>query len=84
VPVKRIIIAILITLVSGLASWAAEEKIELFPSTPYDQYIIYQNLTIFWAGIIGLITIIRMKLREIKRIQKLGIDKEEKDVPLLD
>jgi len=25
-----------------------------------------------------------MKLKEIEKIQKMGIDKEEKDIPLLD
>jgi hypothetical protein len=41
-------------------------------------------LAIFWIAIIGLIIIIRMKLKEIEKIQKMGIDKEEKDIPLLD
>lgn len=62
----------------------AEENIEVFPSVPYDRYIIYQTLCLFWAGIIGLIVIIRMKLKEIERIQDMGIDKEEKDIPYLD
>jgi len=51
---------------------------------PYDRFIVYQNLIIFWIGIIGLIVIIKMKLREIERTQKMGIDKEEKNIPLLD
>ena len=29
-------------------------------------------LALFWAGIIGLIVIIRMKLKEIERIQSMG------------
>jgi hypothetical protein len=41
-------------------------------------------LALFWAGIIGLIVIIRMKLKEIKRIQVMGLDKAEKEIPLLD
>ncbi|MDP2725421.1 MAG: hypothetical protein Q8O44_04005, partial [Syntrophales bacterium] len=59
--------------------WGQEAKqaIEVFPSTPFYQYIIYENLAIFWIAIIGLIVIIRMKLREIERVQKLGLDKTD-------
>lgn len=62
----------------------AEETIMLFPVSSYDRHIIYQNLALFWFGIIGLIVIIRIKLKEIERMQKLGIQKEEKDIPVLD
>ena len=41
-------------------------------------------LALFWVGIIGLIVIIRMKLKEIERTQSMGIDKAEKEIPLLD
>lgn len=77
-------ISTLVLVISNVATAWAEEKIEVFPSVSYDQYTIYQNLAIFWIAIIGLIVIIRMKLREIERIQKMGIDKAEKDIPLLD
>ena len=63
---------------------AAEPKIEVFAAAPYDRHIIYQALVFFWIGIIGLVVIIAMKLREIKRIQDMGIDEEEKDAPFLD
>mgnify|MGYP000879551817 FL=1 len=63
---------------------AAEPKIEVFAAAPYDRHIIYQALVLFWIGIIGLVVIIAMKLREIKRIQDMGIDEEEKDAPFLD
>ncbi len=49
-----------------------------------EQFTVYENLALFWIGIIGLIVIIRMKLKEIERIQALGIDKEEKDPPVLE
>lgn len=49
-----------------------------------DQFIIYENLVLFWIGIIGLMVIIRMKLKEIERVQALGADKEEKDAPVLE
>lgn len=66
-------------------SWAADKiaKIEVFPPTPYDGYIIYESLAVFWLFIISLIVIIRMKLREIERIQELGVDKEDPDTPML-
>ena len=59
--------------------WGEEAKkaIEVFPSIPFYQYIIYETLVIFWIAIIGLIVIIRMKLREIERVQKMGLFKEE-------
>jgi len=80
---KRFTFSILLFIMNAAVLWSAD-KVEAFPSVRYDQYIIYQNLAIFWAGIIGLIVIIKMKLKEIERIQKMGIDKEEKDIPLLD
>ena len=70
--------------ISATDLFAQQDKIDVFPAVPYDRFIVYQNLIIFWAGIIGLIVIIKMKLREIERTQKLGIDKEEKDIPVLD
>jgi hypothetical protein len=62
----------------------SQDKAEVFPSAPYERFIIYQTLAIFWVALIGLIIIITMKLREIERVQKMGIDKEEKDIPTLD
>lgn len=80
---KHLILSAIITLSAAVPLWA-EENIEAFPSAPYDRFIIYQSLAFFWIGIIGLIVIIRMKLRELERIQDMGIDREEKDIPLLD
>jgi len=81
---KRIILALVSLLMNAGILLAQETKIDVFPAAPYDRFIIYQTLAIFWIGIIGLIIIIRMKLKEIERIQSLGIDKEDKDTPLLD
>jgi hypothetical protein len=61
---------------------AAQEKVNLLPPTRFDRFIVYENLALFWIAIIGLIIIIRMKLREIKRTQAL--DKEEVDAPVLE
>jgi hypothetical protein len=60
------------------------EKIATFPTTPYEGYIVYESLAVFWLFILGLLVIIRMKLREIERIQALGVDKEDQDAPLLE
>ncbi|OGP88720.1 MAG: hypothetical protein A2031_00180 [Deltaproteobacteria bacterium RBG_19FT_COMBO_43_11] len=62
----------------------AEEKIPVFPTTPVNVYTIYASLAVFWIAIIGLIVIIKMKLNEIERIQKLGIDKEDSNAPMLE
>jgi hypothetical protein len=63
-------------------AWA-EDKVPVFPTTPVDVYAIYTSLAVFWLAIIGLIVVIKMKLNEIERIQKLGIDKEDENAPLL-
>lgn len=81
---RRILAAFVGTLVGVQELFAQQEKVEVFPTVPYDQFIVYQNLILFWIGIIGLIVIIKMKLREIERIQKLGIDKEDENIPVLD
>jgi hypothetical protein len=74
--------AILLVLVHAAAVSAAE-RIAVFPTTLFDGYIVYESLAVFWIAVIGLIVIIRMKLREIERTQALGADREEKDAPLL-
>jgi hypothetical protein len=81
---KRIFMALAGMLLSAVNLYAQQDKIDVFPAVPYERLIVYQNLIIFWIGIIGLIVIIKMKLREIERTQKMGIDKEEKDIPFLD
>ena len=62
----------------------AEEKIPIFPNKPVEVYTIYTSLAVFWFVIIGLIAVIKMKLNEIERIQKLGIDKEDPHTHLLE
>jgi len=80
----RLILAVVMSVMGAIDLFAQQDKIETFPSVPYDRLIVYQNLIIFWIGIFGLIVIIRMKLKEIDRVQKMEIEKEEKDIPLLD
>ncbi|OHE22379.1 MAG: hypothetical protein A2X92_03000 [Syntrophus sp. GWC2_56_31] len=82
---KSFIFAVSFFLTNTATSWAADKiaKIEVFPPTPYEGYIIYESLAIFWLFIISLIVIIRMKLREIERIQELGVENEDPDAPVL-
>lgn len=79
-----VFLALTILAPSGSTVLYGAEAIALFPETPYDRYIVYQNLVIFWLAIIGLVVIIRMKLKEIERTQKLGLNKEEKEIPFLE
>jgi hypothetical protein len=81
----QLVALVSLLLMDAVTSWAADKinKIEVFPSTPYDGYIIYESLAVFWLFIIGLIVIIRMKLREIQRTQELGIEEQDPDAPLL-
>jgi hypothetical protein len=78
------LIVAFITTMASIGSVFAEEKLELSPSASYDRFIIFQNLAIFWIAIIGLIVLIRLKLKEIERVQSLGLTKEESDVPFLE
>lgn len=72
--------------VPAFAAPAAEPiaKIAVFPTAPYYIFIVYESLAIFWVAILGLLVIIRMKLREIERIQAMGADSEDPDAPLLE
>jgi hypothetical protein len=81
---RKILFACAFMLINTVTLWAQQETIEVFPSAPYDRHIIFQCLAFFWMAIIGLVVIVRMKLKEIERIQKMGIDRENKDIPLLD
>ncbi len=81
----RVFLIVLFLLLEATAFCSgAEPKVEVFPPAPYDRHIIYQALVFFWIGIVGIIVILAMKLREIQRVQKMGIDEEEKNAPFLD
>lgn len=79
----KIIILLVLILIHAIPL-CSQDKVESFPAASYDRFIIYQTLAVFWIAIIGLIVIIKMKLREIERIQKMGFNKEEKEIPTLD
>lgn len=53
-------------------------------ASPYDRHIIYQALVLFWIGIIGLIIIIVIKLREIRRIEDMDVHGDDRNAPFLD
>jgi hypothetical protein len=82
-------LAVLALLTNPALSAAAEKavekaaKIAVLPEAPYYLYIAYECLAVFWVGILGLLVILRMKLREIERIQALGLEQEDPDAPLL-
>ena len=80
------IIAIVLYIVAAfpIAHSAAPDSIALSPSSPFDRFMVMETLTLFWIAIIGLIVIIRMKLKEIERTQRMAADREEKDAPFLD
>lgn len=75
---------LLMDIATSPAAEKAAEKIAVFPSTPYEGYLVYESLAVFWLFILSLLVIIRMKLREIERIQALGAEEEDKDAPLLE
>ena len=79
----RLTLAVLALLANPAVSPAAD-KIAVLPTAPYYIYIVYENLAVFWVAILGLLVIIRMKLREIERIQEMGIEQEDQDTPLLE
>lgn len=62
---------------------APPEKIPVVPEAPYYRYIAYESLAILWVGILGLLVVIRMKLKEIERIQEMELHREDPDAPLL-
>lgn len=86
-PVRLVLLIAALLLVSGTAAAAPAppaEKIAVFPTAPYYIYIVYESLIIFWIAILSLIVIIRMKLREIERVQEMGADREDGDAPFLE
>jgi hypothetical protein len=83
-PRYRLIFSVLVPiLLVDAATAPAADPIAVFPATPYEGYIIYESLAVFWLFIISLIVIIRMKLREIERIQQMGAEEETSDAPFL-
>lgn len=80
---KIILCGIVFILLQATSLWA-ETRIDVFPPTGYDQATVYLNLGIFWAGIIGLVILLRLKLRELERVQKMEREEAEKRAPFLE
>jgi hypothetical protein len=81
--VKIILCSIAFILFRAASVWA-KVKIDVFPPTGYDRATVYLNLGMFWAGIIGLVILLRLKLRELERVQKMEREEAEKAAPLLE
>ena len=81
---KKLLYTMIFLSLSMAPLWGAEGKIEVFPTAPYARYIIYESLAIFWLFILSLVVIIKLKLREIARTQKLGINRKEAPTPQLE
>ncbi|MGD0488948.1 MAG: hypothetical protein ABSB94_17375 [Syntrophorhabdales bacterium] len=62
----------------------AEERIALIPPSAYDRAAIYLNLALFWVALIVLIVLIRLKLREIERVQAMDAGRDDENIPMLD
>jgi hypothetical protein len=63
---------------------AAAEEISLLPPSAYDRSAIYIDLALFWVATIVLIVLIRLKLREIERVQAMEAKANGEATPLLD
>ena len=87
-PVRLVLPMAALLLLSGMAAAAPTpvplaEKIAVFPTAPFYIYIVYESLAVFWVAILGLLVIIRMKIREIERVHEMGADKDDPGAPLL-
>jgi len=80
---KVILCSLAFILLQAGSLWA-ETKIDVFPPTGYDQATVYLNLGLFWAGIVGLVILLRLKLRELERTQRMEREEAEKAARLLE
>ena len=84
---RRLLYSLTFLFLQATFAWAqtpAAAKIDVFPPVPYDQAWVYVNLGFLWAGIIGLVILLKMKLRELERTQKMEREELKKDAPLLE
>ena len=82
---KIILCSIAFILLRAASLWAETKPvIDVFPPTGYDQATVYLNLGMFWAAIIGLVILLRLKLRELERVQRMEREEAEKAAPLLE
>jgi hypothetical protein len=81
--VKRILLALASHLLAPPVL-LAEEQINVFPPSGFDQSTIYINLALFWIALIVVIVLIRLKLREIERTQEMDGRHDSGKVPTLE
>lgn len=77
-------IFVLITLLVIDISHAAAGPVKVFPDSAYDRSTIYLNLAVFWGAVAGLIVILKMKLRESERVQRMDVEEDTEKTPLLE
>jgi hypothetical protein len=80
---KRLL-SLMATFLFTTAGPAAAEEISLLPPSAYDRSAIYLDLALFWIATIVLIVLIRLKLREIERVQSMERKENGETAPLLD
>ncbi len=81
---KRFLSTLGFFLLNAGTLFAEEKKIEVFPAAGYDQWTIYINLILFWFGIVGLVIVLVLKLKEIERTQKIEKPTRPEDIPFLE
>jgi hypothetical protein len=78
---KRVLSSLPFFLATVCAAFA--EEIARLPASAYDRSAVYLNLALFWIGVIVLVVLLRLKLREIERVQTFdrpGRDREPQDL----
>ena len=80
---KRLLIILCLFFITPAGVFAAPE-INLLPPSAYDRSAIYLNLAFFWIAIIVLIALIRVKLREIERIQAMDAREDDEKIPTIE
>jgi hypothetical protein len=82
--VKRIFGALGSLLFLTPSATFAQERVDLLPPSAFDRSIIYLDLALFWMALIVLVVLIRLKLREIERIQAMEKSAGDEETPMLD
>jgi hypothetical protein len=80
---KKLMLLFILPLIT-ITPLFAGEMIETAPGASYARFLLFETLAVFWIGIIGLVVIIKMKLREIERIQGMSPPEDQQGTPFLD
>ncbi len=81
---KRILTALSSLFITAPLTVLGQEKIDVLPASAFDRSMIYVDLALFWIALLVLIVLIRLKLREIERIQAMEQTVKDEKVPLLE